>query len=128
MSTPARGVRSCAGHCGPRLTLTVGFGRRRGRQVGTFAAAMALVLASGCGAPHVRDADNGEGEPEQFRIVPIASTGSCGVERWSVKVATDPDASKINQTPQATTIEAMGALPKPASLPDNARVAPTETQ
>ena len=56
---------------------------------------------------------------------------SCGVERWSVKVGSDPDASLVDiNHPVNTTIAALGAIPAPADPPgppDNARVAPTET-
>jgi hypothetical protein len=53
---------------------------------------------------------------------------SCGVERWSVKTGTDPNASAVNTTAvTTTTIAALDALPKPSSLPANARLAPTET-
>lgn len=55
-------------------------------------------------------------------------TISCGVERWSVKTGTDPDAGSVNTaalTP--TTVAALDGQTKPGSLPDNARLAPTET-
>ncbi|MBO0881669.1 MAG: hypothetical protein J2P17_15270, partial [Mycobacterium sp.] len=56
-----------------------------------------------------------------------AATGSCGVERWAVKTGTDPDASKINTTPQPVTIAQLTGLPAPSSLPADSRVSPTET-
>lgn len=59
---------------------------------------------------------------------PTSSTGSCGVERWSVKTGTDADAGKINlQSTTQTTIASLRALPTPASLPSNNRIQPTET-
>lgn len=52
----------------------------------------------------------------------------CGVERWSVKTGTDPDASKVNLgTYTSNTIYNMLQSTRPASLPANARVAPRET-
>lgn len=52
----------------------------------------------------------------------------CGVERWSVKTGTDPDASKVNlSTYTSNTIYNMLQSTRPASLPSNARVAPRET-
>ncbi len=53
---------------------------------------------------------------------------TCGVERWSVKVGTDPDAGLVNLgSPVRSTIAALRGIPAPASPPLNARVAPTET-
>jgi hypothetical protein len=56
---------------------------------------------------------------------------TCGVERWSVKVGTDPDAGLVDlNNPVRTTIAALAALTPPADPPgppDNARIAPTET-
>jgi Big-like domain-containing protein len=52
----------------------------------------------------------------------------CGVERWSVKTGTDPDAGLVNlNSSTATTIASMRALPTPASIPSNNRIQPTET-
>lgn len=52
----------------------------------------------------------------------------CGVERWSVKTGTDPDASLVNlSTYISTTIYNMWSSTKPASLPANNRIAPRET-
>ncbi len=66
-------------------------------------------------------------EHEAVAINHYSTTGSCGVERWSVKTGTDADASKITlQSTTSTTIAALGALAAPASLPSNNRVAPTE--
>ncbi|MDQ3918921.1 MAG: Ig-like domain repeat protein, partial [Acidobacteriota bacterium] len=56
---------------------------------------------------------------------------SCGVERWSVKVGTDPDSDSVNlNNPVHTTIQALSALTPPADPPgppDNSRVQPTES-
>jgi hypothetical protein len=57
-----------------------------------------------------------------------STTGSCGVERWSVKTGTDADAGKINlQSTTSTTIASLTSLPAPANLPANNRISPTET-
>ena len=43
---------------------------------------------------------------------------TCGVERWSVKVGTDPDAGLVNLTnPVRSTIAALRVIPAPASPP-----------
>ena len=50
------------------------------------------------------------------------------MERWSVKVGTDPDAGLVNLTnPVRSTISALRVIPAPASPPLDSRVAPTET-
>ena len=52
----------------------------------------------------------------------------CGVERWSVKTGTDPDASKVNLNfPTGTTIASMRAFTAPNPIPANNRVSPAET-
>src|SRR5437870_5217018 len=69
-----------------------------------------------------------ETDNEQLNMSPLSSTGSCGVERWSVKTGTDADAGLINlQSTSQTTIASLDAIPAPSSLPSNNRVAPTET-
>lgn len=61
-------------------------------------------------------------------VVPSALTAQCGVERWSVKTGTDPDAGKVNLASSTnTTIASMRAIPAPSPIPSNNRVAPTET-
>lgn len=67
-------------------------------------------------------------EHEALRAVPYATTGSCGVERWSVKTGTDPDAGLVDLAhPVQQTIAYLDSLTPPATLPANARVQPTET-
>jgi hypothetical protein len=52
----------------------------------------------------------------------------CGVERWSVKTGTDPDASMINlNSTTSTTIASMRAFTAPNPIPPNNRVSPAET-
>ncbi len=58
------------------------------------------------------------------------SSPTCGVERWSVKIGTDPDAANVDLNPVPSTIFGLGAIPPPLDPPGpplNARVAPTET-
>lgn len=67
-------------------------------------------------------------DAEPLRSAPRSSTGSCGVERWSVKTGTDADSSLIHlQSTTQTTIASLIALPAPSNLPSNNRVQPTET-
>jgi hypothetical protein len=67
-------------------------------------------------------------EHEELIATPNASTGSCGVERWSVKTGTDADVASVNlNNPVIQTISYMRGLTAPATLPANNRVPPTET-
>ena len=69
-----------------------------------------------------------EEDQEAVHSVPLSTTGSCGVERWSVKTGTDADAALINlQSITQTTIATLAAQPAPSSLPSNNRIQPTET-
>lgn len=57
-----------------------------------------------------------------------AAYAQCGVERWSVKTGTDADIGTVNlATSTTTTIGNLVALAKPATLPANNRVMPTES-
>ncbi len=77
---------------------------------------------------HRRSSQPDAEETEAVRSVPNSSTGSCGVERWSVKTGTDADAGSITlQSTTPTTIATLGALAAPATLPSDNRVQPTET-
>ena len=61
-------------------------------------------------------------------FLPAYAAAQCGVERWTVKTGTDPDAALINlNSPTSTTIADMRSIPAPGTLPDNNRVQPTET-
>jgi hypothetical protein len=63
-----------------------------------------------------------------FLFLPVRTLAQCGVERWSVKTGTDPDAGLLNlSSPTATTISSLSAIAAPTTLPDNQRVQPTET-
>jgi hypothetical protein len=54
-----------------------------------------------------------------------ASTSSCGVQRWPVKVMSDFDASTVDMTPMETSVDELRALPRPGELPHSHR-APAE--
>ncbi len=85
-------------------------------------AARAQAAASAAFGPGFEE----ESEPLVFNAA--ALTGSCGVERWSVKTGTDPDAGQVNlAAPSANTIAVMTGWPAPAPIPPNNRVAPYET-
>src|SRR5882762_4148281 len=61
-------------------------------------------------------------------FLPGRSLAQCTGERWSVKTGTDPDATLVNlNSTTSTTIAALSSIAAPATLPDNARVQPTET-
>ena len=64
----------------------------------------------------------------RLATAPPSRVTGCGVERWSVKTGTDPDARLVDQarvTP--TNIGTLRALPAPAQPPLNSRVKPVET-
>jgi hypothetical protein len=101
------------------------------RHVLTAAFALAVIAtgsaAYGAAHQHRRSSQPDAEEIEAVVARPASSTGSCGVERWSVKTGTDADAAKITlQSTTATTIASLDALSKPATLPANNRVLPTE--
>ena len=86
-----------------------------------------LILVGARAAVFLRE-DDPAFEAGDLNPNPQASTGSCGVFRWSVKTGTDPDASMVNLSQTtATTIAAQRAIPAPATLPSNNRVPPVET-
>ena len=90
------------------------------------------VLAAGILATTAVSAAIREGHPdaeehEEVTGNSFAATGSCGVERWSVKTGTDADRAKITlQSTTQTTIAALAGLAAPGTPPANNRVAPTE--
>lgn len=77
----------------------------------------------------VRENPTGDEEEREAVVAhPGAVTGSCGVERWSVKTGTDADAGKITlQSTTSTTISYLTSLTVPGTLPPNNRIQPTET-
>jgi hypothetical protein len=61
-------------------------------------------------------------------VAPSALLAQCGVERWSVKTGTDPDAGLVNlSSASTTTIATLRGLTAPSPIPSNNRVSPTET-
>ena len=86
------------------------------------------VTTQAVAGSHRRSPQPDAEEVEAVVAAPNSSTGSCGVERWSVKTGTDADAGLINLgSTTSSTIASLDALSAPASLPANNRVAPTET-
>lgn len=60
--------------------------------------------------------------------VPATLRAQCGVERWSVKTGTDPDAGLVDlASSTSTTVATMRGLTAPNPIPTDSRVAPTET-
>ena len=60
-------------------------------------------------------------------LLPGRASAQCGVERWSVKTGTDPDAVLVNlNSASPTTFNNLLALPRPTLIPDNQRLLPTE--
>ncbi|MEY9968026.1 hypothetical protein ABIA33_006106 [Streptacidiphilus sp. MAP12-16] len=91
------------------------------------AIAVTLTITTVSAGPRHSASPDAE-EHEEVVAHAAAVTGSCGVERWSVKTGTDADAAKITvQSTTATTIPALASLAAPGSLPANNRVQPTET-
>jgi hypothetical protein len=92
----------------------------------------ALLFAGALSAPaHAEEQQvfgyTSDDEHEALIATPNASTGSCGVERWSVKTGTDADVASVNlNNPVIQTISYMRGLTAPATLPANNRVQPTE--
>ncbi|SHM92778.1 hypothetical protein SAMN05216499_116126 [Actinacidiphila paucisporea] len=92
----------------------------------TLTVLLSLTASSSAG-PRYHSTPDAE-EHEEVVAKKAATTGSCGVERWSVKTGTDADAGSITlQSTSSTTIASLGALTAPSSLPANNRVKPTET-
>ena len=92
----------------------------------------ALFLAGALSSP-ARAADQQalgyttDDEHEELIATPDASSGSCGVERWSVKTGTDADVGAVNlNNPVIQTISYLRGLTAPSTLPANNRIAPTE--
>ena len=64
-------------------------------------------------------------------LLPLQADARCGVQRWSVKTGTDPQAAGINLSlPSPTTIAFLTDLsrfPPPSPWPPTSRIAPVET-
>ena len=82
------------------------------------ATALALCLALGLAGSSCTATPPGE----EIDNEPLNASGSCGVERWSVKTGTDAAASQVNMTPQDTTISALrGQAIPPGNASGSAR-------
>jgi len=72
-----------------------------------------------------------QGRSATAPITITVQSPTCGVERWSVKTGTDPDAALVDlNNPTPTTIAFLRSFTAPADPPGpplNARVAPAET-
>ena len=61
-------------------------------------------------------------------LLPGRTFAQCSGERWSVKTGIDPDATLVNlSSATSTTIASLTGIAAPGTLPDNARIQPTET-
>jgi hypothetical protein len=93
----------------------------------------ALVFAGALSAPAYAAEQQAFGytsddEHEALVATPDASSGSCGVERWSVKTGTDADVGLVNlSSTQPNTIVTMRSWTAPNPIPPNNRVQPYET-
>lgn len=56
---------------------------------------------------------SGEDQRTPALVAAITQTLACGHERWDVKTLADPDALKVNMTPQAATVADLIDLPAP---------------
>lgn len=101
------------------------------RRVVRIAVVAVAVLAVATTAVSAAARHGRQGDAEEHEAVAAnarSGTGSCGVERWSVKTGTDADAGKITLEPATqTTVAELDALPAPGNLPDDSRIQPTET-
>ena len=96
-----------------------------------FRCALALLALAG-GAALAEERQNifysTDDEHEELIATPNASSGSCGVERWSVKTGTDADVGLVNvSSTQSNTIVTMRSWTAPNPIPPNNRVSPYET-
>ena len=74
---------------------------------------LAVTLLAGCAGRNASE------EEQESTVRSDVSTGSCGVERWSIKTGTDSAVTQVNMTPQDTTIASMRAIPAPSTLGQN---------
>ncbi len=100
-----------------------------------FRASCALVVATGFllaansafGLQQRQSGAEFDTEHEALIANPYATTGNCGVERWSVKTGTDADADLVDLgNPVSQTISYLRSLTAPATPPANNRVQPAE--
>lgn len=97
----------------------------------------AVLVLAGCGtatkvvnqapAPGHPAPDVGIREAGTARGTPPPARGLCGVERWSVKVLSDPSAGNVNPQAVPTTIAQLDALRVPPSPTDRVQGLETTT-
>src|SRR5207244_3713788 len=76
---------------------------------GRWLVSVAFLLTSCLG----REGPEPEADEEEL------SSGSCGVERWSVKTGSDSAVGQVNMTAQDTTIVALRGMAVPSGLGQN---------
>jgi hypothetical protein len=93
-----------------------------------IALAVAATVAWSAGAHPGYRSTSAEIERELRVPNRAARSGSCGVERWSIKTGTDGGARKVDIAhPVPATIEFLRSLQPPARTPNTSRVAPAES-
>lgn len=119
------------GVAGGPFNLYLGDNKMRSRKLSGLAAVLMAACACVVLGTYAASTFTRPHDPEERELVAAtinASTGSCGVERWSVKTGTDADVGLVNiNSSTATTIVNLRSLPAPSSLPANNRIQPTET-
>jgi PKD repeat protein len=104
-----------------RIALLTNFAKRACVAALVLCATSALALEQSTGVEP-------DAEHEALVANPYASSGNCGVERWSVKTGTDADAGLVNlSSPQTNDIVTLRSWPAPSTIPLNNRVSPYET-
>jgi hypothetical protein len=77
------------------------------------------------------DSDTFAGKPRKPSALPLPTVSAplvgtrCGIERWSVKTLTDPDAVNVDPQPRATSVLHLAGLQAPRAL-GRERIAPVE--
>lgn len=98
-----------------------------GDNVFSFQANIGAFIATGA-KNMVATITDAQGRTATAPITLTVQSPTCGVERWSVKTGTDPDAALVGlNSSMPAFIADLGAIPPPAVPPDNSRIVPTET-
>lgn len=88
--------------------------------------ALACSVLAACGT--TKPAQENDKEPLRPGISLHAATGACGVELWSIKTLTDPNAGTVNLAPSATTLAILRGASPPTFSYTRPRSTPIETQ